>query len=67
MVQDYVMSGLIEVNKLYVGGRKKNKHGDKRGKAKKTAMAGIRDRRTGRVAAFPVSETTASIYSNAQK
>ena len=60
MAQDDAMSGPVEVDELYVGGREKNKHADKKGKDKKVAVAGIRDRKTGRVAAAPVPETTAA-------
>ena len=54
------MSGPVEVNELYVGDRDKNKHADKRGEVKKMAVAEIRDKKTGRMAATPVPETTAS-------
>ena len=60
MAGNDAMSGPVEVDKLYVGGREKNRDADKRGRAKKTAVAGIRDRKTGRVAASPVPETTAA-------
>ena len=44
----------------YIGGKEKNKHKNKKGKTKKTAVVGIKDRATGRIAAVPVPETTAA-------
>ena len=52
------MEGPVEVDKTYVDGLEKNKHADKKGKNPKTPVAGIRDRKTGRVSASPVPETT---------
>lgn len=60
MAADDAMSGPVEVDEVYVGGREKNKHADKKGRDKKVAVAGIRDRKTGRVATAPVPETTAA-------
>ena len=60
MAQNDTISGSVEADELYVSGREKNKHADKKGGAKKVAVAGIRDRKTGRVVAAPVLETTAA-------
>ena len=55
-----LIAGPVEVDEACLGGLKKNKHADKKGKRKKTAVAGIRDRKTGTVRAVPVPETTAA-------
>ena len=49
---------------MYLGGREKNRHADKRHKKKKTAVVGIRNRDTGAVRAAPVPETTAARLTN---
>ena len=54
------MAGPVKVDEVYLGGREKNKHADKKGKGKKTAAVGIRDRHAGIVRAMPVPETTAA-------
>ena len=54
------LSGPAWVDEAYFGGREKNKHADKRGKRKKVAVVGIKDRETGEVRAVPVPETTAA-------
>ena len=54
------MSGPVEVDEACPGGREKNKHADKKGKRGKTAVVGIKDRRTGTIRATPVPETTAA-------
>ena len=55
-----LMSGPVEVDEVYLGGREKNKHADKKGKRGKTAVVGIKDRKTGTIRATPVPETTAA-------
>ena len=55
-----LMAGPVEVDEVYLGGREKNKHADKKGRRKKTAVVGIRDRHTGTIRAVPVPETTAA-------
>ena len=57
---DLAMAGPVEVDGAYPGGREKSKHADKKGRTKKTAVAGIRDRHTGTIRAVPVPETTAA-------
>ena len=55
-----LMAGPVEVDEVYLGGREKNKHANKKGKREKTAVVGIRDRATGTIRAIPVPETTAA-------
>ena len=55
-----LMADPVEVDEAYLGGREKNKHADKKGRTKKTAVVGIRDRKTGTIRAVPVPETTAA-------
>ena len=55
-----LMAGPVEVDEVYLGGREKNKHADKKCKRKKTAVVGIRDRETGTIRAIPIPETTAA-------
>ena len=55
-----LMAGPVEADEVYLGGREKNKHTDKKGKRKKMAVVGIMDREKGTVRATPVPETTAA-------
>ena len=54
------MVGPVEVDEVYLGGREKNKHTNKKGQRGKTAVVGIMDRATGIIRAMPVLETTAA-------
>ena len=60
LVDPEKLSGPVEGDEVYLGGREKNKHADKKGKKKKVAVLGIRDRATGIVRAVPIPETTAA-------
>ena len=60
MAADDNMAGPVEVDEMYAEGKEKNKHANKKGKHKKVAIAGIRDRKTGRVVATLVPETTSA-------
>ena len=52
------MTGPVGVDEVHLGGREKNKHADKKGRTKKTAVVVvIRDREAGAIRAVPVPGT----------
>ena len=58
----FPMSGEVEVDEAYIGGKEGNKHRDKklkvgRGAVGKQSVMGMRERETGHVRAFPVEAT----------
>ena len=54
LVDPEKLSGPVEGDEAYPGGREKNRHADKKGRKKKVAVLGTRDRATGEIRAVPI-------------
>lgn len=60
--KDFMLSGVVEVDESFFGGKEKNKHADKklhagRGGVGKVAVLGLIERDRNRVKAFPITDT----------
>lgn len=52
------MDGPVEIDEAFFGGSESNKHAVKKRHGKKTAVVGAKDRKTNKITAMPVPETT---------